>query len=94
MASLRSAVNAKCKECLYDPIGGGGKWREQVAACTSGGCPLFELRPKPKAPVKKREFVHERGQVGVCSDPQTGRGVVQRLTEQDPCDGDVRRVSD
>lgn len=43
--SLRKAIDAKCKECIYDPIGGCGKWREQVAACTSPCCPLFDVRP-------------------------------------------------
>lgn len=43
--SLRQAINAKCCECIYDPISGGGSWREQVTACTSGGCPLFDVRP-------------------------------------------------
>ena len=43
--SLRNAINAKCKECIYDPIGGSGKWRQQVEACTSWDCPLFPVRP-------------------------------------------------
>ena len=46
--SLREAINAKCKECLFDSIGGSGKWREQVGACTANSCPLFDVRPKPK----------------------------------------------
>lgn len=43
--SLRSAINAKCKECIYDPLAGGGSWKKQVTACTSPNCPLFEVRP-------------------------------------------------
>lgn len=43
--SLRAAVNAKCKECIYDPIAGRGTWRQQVEACTSRSCPLFAVRP-------------------------------------------------
>lgn len=46
--SLRQAINAKCRECIYDPIGGAGHWRQQVAACTSHGCPLFAVRPMPR----------------------------------------------
>ena len=42
--TLSSAVEAKCKECIYDPYGG-GTWRQQVQGCTSFGCPLFEWRP-------------------------------------------------
>lgn len=46
--SLRSAINAKCKECIYDPIAGGGTWRQQVSECTSVTCPLFDIRPMSK----------------------------------------------
>lgn len=45
MPSLRQAINAKCKECIYDPIGR-GTWRQQVEACTSYACPLYPIRPK------------------------------------------------
>jgi hypothetical protein len=43
--SLRAAINAKCKECIYDPVGGRGTWRQQVEACTAPGCPLYAVRP-------------------------------------------------
>lgn len=47
--SLRSAINAKCRECIYDPYAKGlGKWREQVAACVSVSCPLHAVRPRPR----------------------------------------------
>ena len=45
MASLRRSINAFCRSCIYDPGGGGGTWREQVEACTSQDCPLYEVRP-------------------------------------------------
>ena len=48
MKSMRDAINAKCKECLYDPIAHMGTWKEQVAECSSPACPLFELRPMPR----------------------------------------------
>lgn len=44
--SLRSAINQHCKNCIYDSIGGNGAWREQVQACTSYSCALFDVRPK------------------------------------------------
>lgn len=50
--SLRSAVNAMCKSCIYDPGSGNGAWREQVQACSSGNCPLHAVRP---VPVKARK---------------------------------------
>lgn len=48
--SLRAAINAKCRSCIYDPGSGNGTWREQVEACTSGNCPLHPFRPlsRPK----------------------------------------------
>ena len=47
--SLRSAVNAKCKECSYDPDAKGlGGWREQIAACGGVNCPLYDVRPVPR----------------------------------------------
>jgi hypothetical protein len=44
MPDFRAAVNAKCKECLYDP-GHGGTWRDQIEACSSPNCPLYPVRP-------------------------------------------------
>lgn len=43
--SLRAAIDAKCKSCIYDPFGGRGTWREQVQACPSANCPLHPVRP-------------------------------------------------
>jgi hypothetical protein len=47
--SLRGAINAFCKHCIYDPIGGSGTWRQQVEACTSLKCPLYPVRPVSSA---------------------------------------------
>ena len=52
--SLRKAIKAKCHECIYDPIGGNGKWRQQVEACTSWDCPLFPVRPITNKSRKQR----------------------------------------
>ena len=46
--SMRRAINEKCRECIYDPIGSPGNWRQQVQACTVTGCPLWPLRPISK----------------------------------------------
>jgi hypothetical protein len=43
--SMRKAINDFCKECSYDPLSAQGTWRQQVEACTSPKCPLYELRP-------------------------------------------------
>ena len=45
-AKLRAKVDAMCKYCIYDPIGGTGTWRQQTEACNSRGCPLWPVRPK------------------------------------------------
>jgi hypothetical protein len=52
-ASLRAAIDAKCRSCVYDPGSGRGGWREQVRACSSANCPLHSVRPLP---VKARKI--------------------------------------
>ncbi len=47
--SLRDAIDAKCRECVYDPLPGNGTWREQVARCGGVNCPLYPMRPQPIA---------------------------------------------
>lgn len=47
MHSLRKSINAKCRECIYDPIGGNGGVLQQIKACTSCSCPLYVVRPMP-----------------------------------------------
>lgn len=44
MASLKKAIEAKCKDCTYDSAVS-GTWREQVEMCTVKRCPLWEVRP-------------------------------------------------
>ena len=44
---LRAAADATCKSCSYDPLSGGGTWREQVAQCSAIDCPLWPHRPAP-----------------------------------------------
>ena len=47
--SLRQAINAMCKECIYDPGSGNGTWRQQTDDCTCEGCPLWDVRPRSTA---------------------------------------------
>ena len=51
--SLRSAIDAMCKSCIYDPRSGNGAWREQVAGCSSSRCPLHSVRPLPVTASKR-----------------------------------------
>jgi len=47
--SLRAAIDAKCKDCIYDPECGGGTWREQVAQCSCPSCPFWSVRSGPRS---------------------------------------------
>lgn len=44
MASLKKAIEDKCKDCTYDKEAP-GTWREQVEGCRVTKCPLWEVRP-------------------------------------------------
>jgi len=50
--SRAAAINAKCKDCIYDPLSGGGTWRRQVEDCTVKSCALWPYRPKSIATVR------------------------------------------
>jgi hypothetical protein len=56
--SLRGAIDAMCKRCIYDP-GARGNWREQVSSCSSADCPLHPSRPisRPKTRAKAAEAI-------------------------------------
>ncbi len=45
--TLRTVIDAKCRECIYDPQSE-GSWRKQVENCLSPGCSLFPKRPISK----------------------------------------------
>jgi len=45
----QEAINAMCKQCIYDPMAGLGTWRQQTDACPSTGCPLWAYRPRTSA---------------------------------------------
>jgi hypothetical protein len=59
MISLRASINAKCKDCIYDPKSGQGTWREQVAGCLSPNCALYPVRPMPD--IKRRPKTGQEG---------------------------------
>lgn len=52
--SLRKAINQFCRECIFDPLGGSGTWRQQVEACTAHNCPIYSVRPLPIGSSSKR----------------------------------------
>ena len=49
--SFRKLVDAKCKDCIYDPLSGFGTWRQQTESCTIKACPLWPVRPIPRKTV-------------------------------------------
>jgi len=42
--SKAKAIEAKCYDCIYDPLAG-GNWRTQVKNCECVDCPLWKVRP-------------------------------------------------
>ena len=46
----QTAINEKCKECLYDPEVE-GTWRMQVEQCELTACALHPYRPKSRSNV-------------------------------------------
>ena len=73
--SLRAAIDAKCKSCIYDPGSGNGSWREQVQACSSANCPLHPLRPLSRRKARNRVAgcsARARDYVACFHGPKTG----------------------
>lgn len=72
--SLRDAIDAQCKGCIYDPISP-GTWREQVGCCSSSNCPLHSVRPLPinfksRGDSDEAEAPEPSSQAGVMADGQ------------------------
>ena len=44
----QQAINAKCKECIYDDMAE-GTWRMQVEQCELTACSLHPYRPKSRS---------------------------------------------
>ena len=51
--SLRTAIDAKFKKCIYDSLAGGTR-RAQTHACEITTCPLWPVRPKSES----KRFAH------------------------------------
>lgn len=45
--SRKAAIDAKCKDCIYDNLAP-GTWRKQVEECPCVTCPLWSSRPVSK----------------------------------------------
>lgn len=54
MSSLRAAINAKCKSCVYDKAAL-GTWRQQVQLCSCvKSCALWPHRPVSGARISEK----------------------------------------
>jgi len=68
VTSLRTAINDKCLDCIYDEEVPGGP-TEQIHLCTAMDCPLWEVRKRlylkdPKSagtPTRLRKRLQEAG---------------------------------
>ena len=53
MASLKSAIKSKCKDCTYDPQQP-GTYLQQIEECTVRSCALWPVRPVTVATITLR----------------------------------------
>lgn len=60
MASLKKAIEAKCKDCTYDPETN-GTWRDQTEQCQVTSCALWEVRPKTMATINMHRKTRDAG---------------------------------
>lgn len=79
--SLRQAINAKCRECIYDPLGGGTA-AQQITCCTLSDCPLYLVRPITATTLPVRLL--DRFNVQISELCPRARGLVQK---SDMCRG-------
>ncbi len=79
MTSLRKAIDNMCKQCIYDPYPGNGTWRQQVGACTSKDCALFEVRAKPTPErLKKNEDSDKKDEDSGKKDEDLGKQMMDK----------------
>ena len=61
--SKRKAIDAKCKDCMYDHLDG-GTWRQQIDGCWDIDCSLWWHRPTSRTyeghEIRYEELVRER----------------------------------
>lgn len=71
--SRKTAIDAFCKQCIYDPSAR-GNWRQQVEACEATNCPLYAYRPLTIATTKLKAKSATR--------PLTGAALATKLKAQ------------
>jgi hypothetical protein len=90
--SLRDAIDAMCKSCIYDPGNGEGAWREQVAGCSSANCPLHSVRPLP-VKASKPAVESENDPALVIGAGKCREALLGRKTGLNDCKTDERRAA-
>ena len=61
--SLRNAINAKCRDCIYDPLCGGGTWRESGGVISfSGGA--WNGQKAKRTGANKMQVLKDNGSMG------------------------------
>jgi hypothetical protein len=55
--SLRAAINAKCRDCICDPLDAGSA-AQQIACCVVLDCPLHPVRPITTTAIPVRLLGH------------------------------------
>jgi hypothetical protein len=51
--SLRKAIDANCRSCVYDPANA-GNWRQQVTMCSCHDCAIYPVRPVSSSDIPER----------------------------------------
>jgi hypothetical protein len=64
--SLRLAINEQCAYCIYDSNAPGTRL-QQIEACTSKSCPLYNVRPRPTGYMAQSLIALENSELGHCS---------------------------
>ena len=89
--SLRKAINAHCRSCVYDSANA-GNWRQQVTMCACHDCSLYPVRPVSSADIpeniltaysvpdweRSRFAGPSRSFFGTNPPPNTSQGIYER----------------
>ena len=51
--TLREAINANCRSCVFDPANA-GNWRQQVTMCSCHDCAIYPVRPVSSSDIPEK----------------------------------------
>ena len=85
----QQAIDAKCKDCIYDPCEE-GTWRQQAERCELINCALWLYRPKSRS---KRPNLVDSAPVQPHYEGNQGQVIAEGLQQRDQpecmCMGDL-----